>query len=314
MSSILVVFGATGQQGGSVVDYVLADPILSRRFTLRTITRNVNSSGAKALKQKGVEVVQADSDDPLSLKSALKDVHTIFANTVTEYDNPDPKAQEIRQGKAIADAAVEAGAQYIIYSTLPHAGNMSSGKLKNMGHFDSKAETEAYIRSLSPKIKSAFFAPGCFMQNWHQHGMAPRAVGDGTYALTNFVSPDTRVALIDIGDDTGKYVGAILAEPEKYEGATMSAATGLWSYREIVDEMSRASGKTVIYKQLPQNVYAGFLPPNAAPYLVDMFLWFQEYGYFGPSTKEDLEWTAKQARGKLTTLEEYLKKHPLPLD
>ena len=296
-----------------MIDYVLADPILSKRFTLRAITRNVNSSGAKKTKEKGVEIVQADSDDPLSLKSALKDAHTVFAVTITEYNDSDPKAHEIKQAKAIADAAVEAGAQYIIYSTLPHAGNLSDGKLKNMEHFDAKAEAEAYIRSLSPKIKSAFFAPGGFMQNWHQNGMGPLPVGDGIYALSNFVSPDTRLALVDIADDTGKYVGALLAEPEKYEGKTMHAATGLWSFREIVDEMSRASGKTVVYKQLPQDVWAGFLPPQAAPYLVDMFLWFQDYGCFGASTKEDLEWTSQQARGKLTTLEEYLKKYPLSL-
>ncbi|KAL8832273.1 MAG: hypothetical protein Q9191_000372 [Dirinaria sp. TL-2023a] len=313
MSSILVVFGATGQQGGSVIDYVLADPILSKRFTLRAITRNINSCRAKAIKEKDVEVVEADADDLLSLKSALRNAHTIFANTITDYDHPDLEAHELKQGKMIADAAVDAGAQYIIYSTLAHAGKISGGKLKNMGHFDTKAEVEAYIRSLSPKIKSAFFAPGSFMQNWHQHGMGPRAVGDGTYALINFVNPDTRLALIDIVDDTGKYVGAILAEPEKYEGKTMSAATGFWSYREIVDEMSRASGKTVIYNQQPQNDWARFLPPKAASYLVDMFLWFQDYGYWGPSSNEDVEWTIQQARGKLTTLEEYLKKHPLSL-
>ena len=313
MTGLLVVFGATGQQGGSLIEYVLADPTLSKRFKLRAVTRNASSSGARELEQKGVEVVQADADDANTLKSALKAAHTIFAVTVTPYGDPDLKAREWKQGKAIADAAVEAGAQYIIFSTLTHASKITGGKLENMAHFDGKAEVEAYIRSLSPKLKRAFFAPGSFMQNFHQF-MGPRPLGDGTYAITNFVSPNTQLPLIDTVDDTGKYVGAILAAPEEYEGKVLSAASGLWSYQEIVDEMSRMSGKSVTYKQLPQTVFAGFLPPPAAPYLVDMLLWIQDYGYYGPTTKEDVEWTVKQARGKLTTFGEYLKKYPLPLD
>lgn len=144
--------------------------------------------------------------------------------------------------------------------------------------------------------------------------MGPRPAGDGTYAIANCVSPDTQLPLIDIADDTGKYVGAILAEPDKYEGKVFSAATGLYSFNEIVEMMSKVSGKTVKYKEIPQKVWMGFLPPVIADYMADMFLGIQDYGYYGSKTKEDVEWTAKQARGKLTTLEEYFTKHPLHLE
>ena len=43
MSKLLVVFGATGQQGVSVVNYVLKDPTLSKQFKIRAITRHVSS-------------------------------------------------------------------------------------------------------------------------------------------------------------------------------------------------------------------------------------------------------------------------------
>lgn len=56
MSKLLTVFGATGNQGGSVIRAVLADPILSKQFTLRGITRDASKPAAKDLVAKGVEI------------------------------------------------------------------------------------------------------------------------------------------------------------------------------------------------------------------------------------------------------------------
>ena len=311
MSQILTVFGATGQQGGSLVEYVINDPELSKQYKVRAITRDVSKPAAQSLQQKGVEVLQADSDDPDSLKQAMQGAHTVFGVTATVYDEK-LKERELAQGKAMADAAVAAGVKYFIFSSLTNGGKLSGGKIQNLAHFDVKAEIEDYIRTKKP-MKSAFFAPGSFMQNFG-HFMGPRPAGDGTYAIANFVTPETQLPLIDTVDDTGKYVGAILAEPDKYEGKVLSAATKLYSYSEIVKKMSEASSKTVNYKQLPLSVWKGFLPAESAEYLVDMFLWIQDYGYYGPQTEELVDWTAKQARGKLTTLEEYLVKSPLHLE
>ena len=309
MAKLLTVFGATGQQGGSVVEYVINDPELSKQFKVRAITRDVTRPAAQALQQKGVEVVKADLDNAESLKPAVRGAHTVFAVTATIFDER-VEERELTHGKAMADAAVAAGAQYFIFSSIPNAGKMSGGKLKNLAHFNAKAEVEDYVRA--QPIKSAFFAPGSFMQNF-SHMMAPRPAGDGTYAIANFIKPETQLPLIDIVDDTGKYVGAILAEPDKYEGKVFSAATRLYTYSEIVKTMSEASGKTVKYQQLPQDVWSSFIPPESAAYVVDMFLWFQDYGYYGSQTDELVDWTSKQARGKLTTLEEYLAKNPLHL-
>ena len=309
MVKLLVVFGATGQQGGAVVEYVINDPELSKQYKVRAVTRDPTKSAAQILQQKHVEIVKADADDKESLKQAMQGAHTVFGVTATIYDEK-LKERELAQGKAMADAAVAAGVQYFIFSTLSNGGKISGGKIQKLGHFDVKAEIEDYLRA--QPMKSAFFAPGSFMQNFG-HFMGPRPAGDGTYAIAHFVKPETQLPLIDIVDDTGKYVGAILAEPDRYEGKVFSAATRLYSYSEIVKTMSEASGKTVNYKQLPLNVWSSFLPAESADYLVDMFLWIQDYGYYGPQTEELVDWTAKQARGKLTTLDEYLAKSPLHL-
>ncbi|RDL41243.1 NmrA family transcriptional regulator [Venustampulla echinocandica] len=309
MSKLLVVFGATGRQGGSVIKCVLSDPVLSKEYKIRGVTRDLGKPAVQALQNDGVEVVVADVDDKPSLVKAMQGAHAVFGVTVTVYDNQ-AKEREIRQGKALADAAVAADVEYLIFSSLAHPGSISGGKYKNVSHFESKAEVEQYIRGLP--IKSAFFAPGSFMQNFKET-MAPQPTGDGNFAIFNCITPQTQLPLIDIAEDTGKWVSAILAEPEKYEGKYLACAIKLYSMEEIAEIISKISGKTVKYNQVPESVFRGFLLPPMADGLVDMLLYFQDFGYYGPKTKEQVEWASQNARGKLTTLEEYLTKNPLAL-
>jgi uncharacterized protein YbjT (DUF2867 family) len=61
MSKIFTVFGATGNQGGSVVRHVLDHPELSKTYKIRAITRDVSKPASLALKDKGCEVVAVSS-------------------------------------------------------------------------------------------------------------------------------------------------------------------------------------------------------------------------------------------------------------
>lgn len=68
MSPIITVIGATGVQGGSVVDAALK----SGNYKVRAITRNINSDKAKALAARGVELATADLNDEQSLIKAFE--------------------------------------------------------------------------------------------------------------------------------------------------------------------------------------------------------------------------------------------------
>ncbi|KAG0300874.1 hypothetical protein BGZ98_008798 [Dissophora globulifera] len=302
MSKLLVVFGATGQQGGSVINYVVNDPELSKIYRVRGVTRDPSAANAQALLQKGVEVAKGDVDDHESLKQALQGAHTVFIVTVTVYD-AFLRPRELAQGKAIADAAVAAGAQYLIFSTLPNVTDITKGVYSNVPSFDVKAEIEEYIRALP--IKSAFFAPGTFMQNYITM-MGPQPAGDGTYSIAAVVSPTVKFPLVEISEDTGKYIGAILAEPDKYEGKVFSAATRFYTYDEIAQALSKATGKTVKYHQLPVEVFKSFLPPGSGDTVVGMLQYIQDFGYYGPQGAELVDWSVQNARGKLSTFDEFL--------
>ena len=305
MSKILVVFGATGNQGGSVINHVLNDPQLSQVYRVRAVTRNPSQPTAHNLQAKGVEIVQADAEDPQTLQRALDGASTVFILTTEGYK----KAREIAQGKAIADAAVAAGLEYIIYSTLPNVTEISRGRYRKVDYYDSKAETEQYIRSLP--IKSAFFAPGCYMQNYH-NVMKPQDLGDGTYGIVNFVSPDTLLPLIDI-TDSGKFVGAILAEPDRFEVEMFAAAEKLYSFDDVASLLSSSLGKTVKYKQVPLDTFRSYLPPDHADSLVETMGFFEDFGYYGPRTRDLVAKGAKDATQPLTTFTAYLTQEPVDL-
>ncbi|OJJ46818.1 hypothetical protein ASPZODRAFT_131704 [Penicilliopsis zonata CBS 506.65] len=311
MSKLLVVFGATGNQGGSVVSFVLNDPELSSQYRLRAVTRDPSGPAAQALTKQGVEVVQADFDDQASIQAALRDAHTVFLVTVSIY-GPDGKEKQSQQGRFVADTAVAQGAQYLIFSTAPSVTKTSGDKYRNVDIFDVKAELEEYIRGLP--VRSAFFSVGSFMQNYHT-GLRPRPVGDGTYSISSPVSPQTRTALIDISGDSGKFVGAILADPERFAGSSLFAATATYTFEEIAGALSAATGKTVKYTQLPEGLYRSFFPKEAAATrYVEMFAYIQDFGYFGPQTEELVRSSAASARGKVTTFEEFLRREPLVLE
>lgn len=308
MSKVLAVFGATGQQGGSVIEHVLNDPELSRRYKIRAITRDLNSEKAKQLK-KQVEVVQGDVLNRASIETALTGAHTIFAMTTPSF-SPEGLEVEYNSGKTIADAAVEKGAEYIIFSTLPAVKEISRGKYTKVTPFDAKAKIEQHIGGLH--IKSAFYSPGFFMENFQsQPFLAPQQAPDGTWVLARHTSPKTQLPFIDAVGDTGKFIGAILAEPDTYEGKTFCAAV-LYSWEEVAAIMSKATDKTVVYKQISVEEFKKSLP-FAADVYIEGFSYQEEFGSYGPDTKKLIAWAAENARGRLSTLEEYFETHPLQL-
>lgn len=100
---ILVVFGATGNQGGSVIKSVLNDPKTASEFKIRGITRDPSKPNAQALTAKGVECVAADINSKDQIKSALQGAYAVFA--VTNYWEKMDAELEMKQGRNVADLA-----------------------------------------------------------------------------------------------------------------------------------------------------------------------------------------------------------------
>ncbi|GJJ67785.1 NAD(P)H dehydrogenase (quinone) [Entomortierella parvispora] len=305
---IFVVFGATGNQGGSVVDTFLQDPELANKYHIRAVTRDINKPEAKALQSKGAEVVQGDSDDAASLPRVLQGAHSVFITTVSVFDEQ-LMEREFRQGKAMADAAVAAGVKQIVFSSLPPAAIISHNKY-NVAVFDSKYKVQQYIRTLP--VNSTFFVPGSFMQNF-KHALHPKPVGDGTFVISAPYDLTTELPLMS-AVDSGKWVATLVEHPDKYKDAEVRAAAGMYTVDEIIKTISRVTGKVVKFNKISIDAFKSSLPPGVAGPLADQYQYISEFGYFGPQTRSLIEASIRLARGHLTTFEEYVAKDPFQLE
>ena len=106
---IIVVFGATGAQGGGLVRAILNDP--NSEFAVRAVTRDPNSDKAKELAKMGAEVVKGEIDDVQSLKRVLTGAFGAYFVTFF-WDHFSPE-KEKSEAKNMAEAAKEAGLKHV---------------------------------------------------------------------------------------------------------------------------------------------------------------------------------------------------------
>ncbi|KAK2060309.1 NmrA-like family protein [Colletotrichum caudatum] len=304
---IITVFGATGAQGGSVVSIFLSDPKLSKDWQVRGVTRDASKDSSKALAAKGVEVVAADLGDKSSLAPAVKGASAVYA--VTNYWDKLDKELEIQQGKNIADAALEAGVEHFIFSSLLDITKLSNDVLPDVQHFDSKAAVEKYIRTTS--LPSTFLLPGFYMTNL-PGGMFRQTPPDNAWAFTLPIPASSPIPFFDPAADTGKFVKGIVLNREKVLGKRVLAATAYTTAGEAVDVFKKVypeAGKTARYNEAPHDAFRGALksqgmPDFAAEELLQNMRLLNEFGYYGGARLDESHAIVED---KLTTLEEHMK-------
>ncbi|KAJ4185569.1 hypothetical protein NW767_012881 [Fusarium falciforme] len=180
-SKLIVIVGATGNQGGSVASVFLKEP----GWKVRALTRNASSTKALALAAHGAEVIEADIDEPTTLPAAFKDANTIFAvsNFWALYGDPASKNKakpgqplnvwagehETEQLKNVIDVAAKVPTlERFVLSSLSNATKWSGGKYTHVYHFDSKAKAAEYAKETYPELwaKTSIYQAGMFLSNF----------------------------------------------------------------------------------------------------------------------------------------------------
>ncbi|KAB8227076.1 NmrA/HSCARG family protein [Aspergillus alliaceus] len=300
MSKLITVFGATGNQGGSVIKHILADHQLSKQFKIRGITRDTSKPAAQELQKHGVEVIRADLSSVESLRTALQGSHTIFL--VTNYWEYVSKDTEIRQGKNVADVAKELGTQHLIFSSLVHVTEGTNGRLSHVPHFDGKAEIERYIRASG--VPCTFVLPGYFMSNYLQ--MLNKGE-DGAYQLLYPVDgAKARFPLFDAASDTGLFVKAAIKHAAELNGKQILAAVDYYTAQEIVDIFTEVAGKKAVFVSVSADQYKAVLPPPVAQEFLENHLLIESPGYF---LGQGLDESLKLLDAKPTSFAEFVKKN-----
>lgn len=149
MPDRVLVFGATGTQGGAVVRSLLASP-----FAVSALVRDPDSDRARALADAGASLVKADLGDRASLVAAFAGVDAAYAIT-TPFEHG--AQEELDQGENIVAAAEEAGLPWLVLASVAAADRAP------VPHFASKARIEKRLRDSA--VPWTIVAPSYFYEN-----------------------------------------------------------------------------------------------------------------------------------------------------
>lgn len=234
----ILVFGVTGQQGGSV-----ASVLLKAGWPIRALVRDLTAPKSVALREAGVELVAGSFADIDALRTAMKGVYGVFSVLPGDL----PEHDEVRFGCAIADMAVESGVAHLVYSSGASVGE----KLTGVARFDAKPRIEVHIRGLP--IPATIVRPMIFMEMLVRPGYG---LDNGRY--TFFLKPDQPMQLIAV-DDIGKFVAAIFADKSRFSGETLKIAGDTVTGRELEAILTEAAGHSIVYSRFPD----AFLASNS---------------------------------------------------
>lgn len=235
MQRTILITGATGRQGGAVVD-----ALLSRGGTaawkIIVVTRDPSSAPAKALAARGLAIVRADANDRKSLDDALAlhaPVHGFFCVT-----NPfasrwqggaAPKgdvAMETRQGIHMVDACKAAGVQHFVLTSVASAGDclVDGAPVET---FQAKWEVEQHL--VRSGLPHSILAPCGFFENMEspfaglKQGVVPGLLQDTRVQMISCVDIGVFAAIAFENRDA--WLGRRMEIAGETTSAAMQAAT-----------------------------------------------------------------------------------------
>jgi len=267
---IVLVTGATGNQGGGVVNALLADGT----YAVRGLTRNTESPAAKALQARGVELVQGDADNLDSLVKALDGAHGAYF--VTNYWEHFSYKKEIQQANNFATAARTAGLKHAIWSTLDDTRPDLAGKFKPLvddlitPHFDGKAIADQEFTKAG--VPTTFLLTSMYNENFLNFGMGPKKGADGNYVLGFPFPQDVPLVLISVAD-VGHAVLGILKKGPELVGKRVGVAGEFITLPELAKQFSQIFGISVTPVSIPRETYLSFGFPGVED-LANMFAFY----------------------------------------
>ena len=260
---MIAITGATGQLGHLVLQNLLKTTAASQ---IVAIVRN--PAKAESLSQQGIVVRQADYTDEAAFTAALQGVEKLLLISSSEV------GQRASQHRNVINAAKAAGVKFIAYTSLLHADKSPLGL--HVEH----VETEKMLADSA--IPYALLRNGWYTENYLasappalEHGVFIGAAGEGKIASA------TRA-------DYAAAAARVIAE-EGHAGKVYElAGDEAWTLSELAAELSKQSGKNVVYQNLSEADFAAALksvglPAGLADMLADSDVGAAKGGLFDDS-------------------------------
>jgi uncharacterized protein YbjT (DUF2867 family) len=274
---IILVTGATGQQGGAI-----ARELLAHGYRVKAMTRKPESEKARELVRLGAEIVQGDLNDEASLDRALKGAWGVFAVQNTWEAGVE---QEEVQGKRLAEIAKKAGVHHFVYSSVA-----SADRKTGIPHFENKWRIEQRISELGfPSY--VILGPVFFMDNLSSPMFKP---GIDQGKLSVGLEPATALQMIAV-QDIGKYGLLAFEKHAQLNGRAIDIAGDEKTMPGSAQVLSQSTKKTITFERVPIEEVRKFSVDFAL-----MLEWFDRVGYSAKIADN-----AKEFRIEPTTLAQW---------
>ncbi|KAJ4246052.1 hypothetical protein NW762_013797 [Fusarium torreyae] len=265
----LLMFGATGKQGGAVIESILASALVSS-FHIIAVTRDVTSRKAEKLAANpNISVIEGDLADVDGVFNKAGPVWGVYSVQI----NSDVEEQ---QGKSVVDAAVKHGVQHFVYSSGDRGGPVRSPNNPTyVKNFAAKHAIENHLQQLagnSPqKMTYTILRPVTFFENIstdiHGKGFARMWEQLGSRKL-QMVSTK----------DIGWFAAQSLLQAEMYSNTALTL---------VGDELTQPEADAIYFQVTGQHMALAACPVASVVKFVlkgsvgDMFKWFKDEGYGG---------------------------------
>jgi len=207
----LLITGATGKQGGAVIDALLAS---STKFQILALTRDANSTAAKALAAKpNVTIVEGDATIPAPYFDAHRPIHGVFL--VTSF-GMGKEGMEEAQAEPIIDDSIKNGVEHLVFTSVDRGGpEVSEQTPTHISHFASKHRIEVQLKekiaAAGSKMQWTILRPVGFMDN-----LVPGFMGKIFSSMWGGVG-DKPLQLISV-HDIGVFGAKAFENPAAYKG------------------------------------------------------------------------------------------------
>ncbi|MFG2572951.1 SDR family oxidoreductase [Streptomyces sp. NPDC048481] len=235
----IVVTGATGHLGRHVIEQLL-DKVPADHVT--AVVRD--EARAADLAARGVKLAVADYNAPETFDGLLAAGDKVLLISGNEFDKGRPAQHQV-----VIDAAKAAGVALLAYTSAP--GTLSAALAD-----DHRATEQALLASSVPYT---LLRNGWYHENYTEN-LAPVLEHDAVVAAAG----QGRVSSAARADYAAAAVAVLTGEG--HENTTYElGGDEAWSFAEYAAELSRQTGREIVYNAVPTEVLTGILTGAGLP-------------------------------------------------
>lgn len=284
--SKIVITGATGHFGKATIQH-----LLNKGADASQIIGLVRDEAkATDLLEKGVTIKIGDYDDPASLVSAFEGAEKVLLISGTDLEN------RAKQHQNVIDAAKQAGAKHILYTSIDRKNEGEDSPLAGLGQ--SHFQTEKAMKESG--LDYTIFRNNLYLD------VVPMFIGEKVFETGIYFPAGDGKAAYALRDDLAEAAAIVLlgSDHENKEYGMNNSES--YSFGDVAQTLSAITGKEVGYYSPSVEEYTKVLSQAGVPDVyIGMFVGFGESIKQGELEGEKSDLEALLGR-KPTTLKEYL--------